>query len=445
MLSVKPQEVDGDYLVIFKNDNSASMAGANVNSVAPSLLDSLTQKYKFTIKDKYTRLLKGFSAKLGVDALKNLSKHPQIETIIKDIKIRLPETALRLVEESVDSDVKRNTDTTIINNHGLIKQPPLISNWGVKDIPSPVYKNLHQTQNLQVDSDVYIIDSGVDNHSYLNLVESVSMIKPGLFSKHDLIHGHGTHVAGIIGAKYNPQNGVAGMAPGVRIHSVRVLDEHGEGSLSWVLNGLEFVVNRRFESGKTLLVNLSLGYESKDFKPTYLDQVIDRASQLGIIFVVAAGNSHIDALHTSPAHNLNVVTVGSYNSTNSISQFSNFGKALDILAPGEDILSTWCSTNKLKYASMSGTSMAAPHITGLLALLLSCNRNLTLYQVAAFLKKYKTRAIENSLTRALTGVENIPFKASLDFKVKQNSKQVLIPTTVSVDTLDINNFMLNLF
>lgn len=208
----------------------------------------------------------------------------------------------------------------------------------------------------------WIIDSGIDfNHPDLNVdvARSKSFIngKPSA----DDENGHGTHVAGIIGAKNNTI-GILGVASGATLISLRVLDSNGEGTLSSIVQALAYV-NTNAKAGDA--VNMSIGEEL--VSPT-LDQQVQNTALRGILIAVAAGNDSKPARDFSPGrvNGANIFTVSAIDSLDRFASFSNYGNdVVDAAAPGVSILSTYKNS---RYAIMSGTSMAAPHVTGLLLL-----------------------------------------------------------------------------
>ncbi len=206
----------------------------------------------------------------------------------------------------------------------------------------------------------WIIDSGIDlDHPDLNVdrTRSLSFIA-GKTAEDD--NGHGTHVAGIIGAKNN-RVGTLGVASGATLVALKVLDDKGDGLLSKVLSAVAHV-SRNGKAGD--VVNMSLGNDVSNL----LDREVQAAAQKGILFAIAAGNDAKNASLNSPArvNHQNVFTVTAMDSTDAWARFSNFGNdVVDYCAPGVRIQSTHLNGG---YAIMSGTSMAAPHLAGLLLL-----------------------------------------------------------------------------
>jgi subtilisin len=208
----------------------------------------------------------------------------------------------------------------------------------------------------------WIIDSGIDfTHPDLNAdaTRSKSFIS-GVTSASDE-NGHGTHVAGIIGAKNN-NIGVLGVASGASLVALRVFNKDGEGTLGTIIQALSYVSSNA-KAGD--VVNMSLG---EDEVSATLDQQVKTVAAKGIYFAIAAGNDNKPAVQFSPgrANSTNIYTVSAVDSLDNFASFSNYGNdVVDFAAPGVRIPSTYLNG---KYAIFSGTSMAAPHVAGLLLL-----------------------------------------------------------------------------
>jgi subtilisin len=205
----------------------------------------------------------------------------------------------------------------------------------------------------------WILDTGIDfKHPDLTVDESRSRsFVDGVSSATD-DNGHGTHVGGIIGAKNN-DIGTLGIASGATLVSLKILDENGDGRLSGALKALSFV---RSHGNSGDVVNISMGLDEIS---EILEDEIRGAGQKGIFIAIAAGNESQSISSISPARTsgTNIYTVSAVDSLNQFAGFSNFGKEVDFAAPGVRILSSYRNG---KYAYMSGTSMAAPHVAGLL-------------------------------------------------------------------------------
>ncbi len=219
--------------------------------------------------------------------------------------------------------------------------------------------------------DVYVLDTGVSNPD-INVYESVDF-RDGLNdpSDHD---GHGTHVAGIAAA-IDDYDGLVGVAPGARLHNYKVLGDDGRSDVSVVIAAVEHIMAAKQASPSTpMVVNLSLGEDIGTPDYTALDEAIRTASEAGVVFVVAAGNQGKNASGITPAHVADAITVGSYDVSGRFSAFSNYGSMVDILAPGEGVMSLAPSTGGPGTpVEMDGTSMAAAHVTGAAALYLALN------------------------------------------------------------------------
>ena len=169
--------------------------------------------------------------------------------------------------------------------------------------------------------------------------------------------GHGTHVAGTIGG------GTYGVAKGVSLVGVRVLDCNGSGSTSGVIAGVDYVAA---DASGPAVANMSLGGGAS----TSLDAAVRRGIASGVTFVVAAGNENQNACNASPARTAEALTVGATDSADRRASFSNYGSCVDLFAPGVSIRSAWATSNTAT-VSISGTSMAAPHVAGAAALVLA--------------------------------------------------------------------------
>lgn len=241
--------------------------------------------------------------------------------------------------------------------------------WGIKTIDA----NLAHAMNKGAGVKVCIVDTGIDK-KHPDLKQNISGGRNFVADKGKVTrtawddeNGHGTHVAGIIAARDNTI-GVIGVAPLARLFIVRVLDKDGIGYLSDVADGVLSCVR----SGSRV-INMSLGAAADPKKDTPLKRAVDYAIKKGIIIVVAAGNEGQNISNTIPAGYKNTIAVSATDSDNKFPAWSNFGlSAGDAAAPGVTIYSTWPDN---KYATLDGTSMAAPHVSGVVALSISSGTN----------------------------------------------------------------------
>jgi subtilisin family serine protease len=202
----------------------------------------------------------------------------------------------------------------------------------------------------------YVIDTGIRRtHSQFGgrAVHGFTAINDGRGSTD--CNGHGTHVAGTIGGS------TYGVAKAVRLVAVRVLSCSGSGSTSGVIAGVNYVTGNH-TSTNPAVANMSLGGGAS----SSLDTAVRNSIADGVTYAIAAGNSNANAANFSPARVGEAITVGSSTSTDARSSFSNFGSVVDIFAPGSSITSAW-STSDTATRTISGTSMATPHVAGVAA------------------------------------------------------------------------------
>ncbi|MEM7372314.1 MAG: S8 family serine peptidase [Bacteroidota bacterium] len=203
---------------------------------------------------------------------------------------------------------------------------------------------------------VWIMDTGINDHDELEVLNGYSVNFSGA-SDLDDDFGHGTHVAGIIGAK-NDNEGVVGVAAGVYMVNIKVLDDNGLGYASDIVAALGYISYYVWPED---VINMSIGGGASNI----VDNTVLSFANVGVKVVVAAGNGHQNVSTLSPARvsHPNIFVVTSIDSQDSFSYFSNYGNSVDYAAPGEYILSTFDDD---EYAYCTGTSMAAPHVSGVL-------------------------------------------------------------------------------
>ncbi len=245
--------------------------------------------------------------------------------------------------------------------------------------------------------DAYVIDTGIrTTHTQFGGRASAGFTAVNDGNGSTDCNGHGTHVAGTLGSQ------TYGVAKNVNLIAVRVLGCDGSGSNSGVIDGVNYVAQNA--SGPSV-ANMSLGGGSS----TALDQAVENAIDQGVIFVVAAGNSTENACSGSPNRVGPALTVGATTSTDARSSFSNFGSCVDIFAPGSSITSTWSTSNNATN-TISGTSMAAPHVAGVVALYLDQNPSATNAQVESVIE---SAAVAGRLTGIGTGSPNLLLQSLL--------------------------------
>ena len=226
---------------------------------------------------------------------------------------------------------------------------------------------------------VFVLDSGISAHQQFGerLAPGTDYIRDGYGSAD--CRGHGTHVAGTIGGS------LAGVAPGATLVSVRVLGCNGSGPISKVLAGIDWILNRQ---ERPAVVNMSLGADAHPM----LDDAVRSLLLAGFHVVVSAGNENSNACLRSPARVPGAITVGASDNTDKRAVFSNFGSCVDLLAPGQWVSAPdWRSQTAERM--LSGTSMAAPHVAGTLALLLESRPTLTPTQLTQQLLAQSTPSV----------------------------------------------------
>lgn len=328
------QVIAGAYIVTYQPDQSLPVAPNARVSAAQTGVERLLSRHRIT--DDQTQLLAtsertSFLAHLSATEAADLQQDPAVTTVEPD----------RIMSMCTCVDVV--TPSTLLWN---------ISQTG------------YGRGDLQSGKTAWIVDTGIDlDHPDLNVdtERSRSFVNGGtsaVSTGADDQNGHGTHVAGIIGAKNNGV-GITGVASGAKLVALKVLNQLGEGRLSGIIQAVNYV-RQNGRAGD--VVNLSLGGEGTS---TTLDNAIRQAADAGILFAIAAGNEGQNADDNSPArvNHANVFTVSAMDRSKQFASFSNFGSSVDVCSYGVRITSTYKDG---KYATLSGTSMAAPHVTGLL-------------------------------------------------------------------------------
>src|ERR1044071_3076256 len=337
---VKGDKVPNQYIVVLNHNNLLSP-----NSVR-SLADNAMNQGA-AIRQIYNNALDGFAIRVPNDkVLEAILKIPQVDYVEPDTKVKAFDQVLPTGVNRVDGDL---SSTKSGDGSGT------------------------------VNVDIGIMDTGIDlNHPDLNVYKQVTFVSGTTSGNDD--NGHGTSVAGIAAAKDDSQ-GVVGMAPGARLWSIKVLDSNGNGFISDIIEGIDYVTQHANEIDT---VNLSFGAEGSN---TALHSAIINSVAAGVTYAAAGGNDGNDASSTIPASYPEVIAVSatvdtdgkcgglsvgtSAGSDDTLADFSNFGSVIDIAAPGVLIKTTARPSSYTD--SFSGTSASTPHVTGAAALYKSEN------------------------------------------------------------------------
>lgn len=262
------------------------------------------------------------------------------------------------------SNLKKDSNVAYVQQDYIVKASKVkvsassVTDWGVSDINAP---SSWQSGLTGKGVKIAVIDTGAGPHPDLSIAGGTNVISGSNTASYTDDNGHGTHVAGIINGQ-GLGNGVKGIAPDASIYAVKALDSTGSGYISDIISGIDWAISSKMD-----IISLSLGAGQSD---TVLQDAVDTAYNNGILVVAAAGNDgNSSGTGTNieyPANYSSVIAVAAVDSTNTRAYFSSTGSKLEVSAPGVNITSTYLNG---KYASMSGTSMAAPFVAGDLALL----------------------------------------------------------------------------
>lgn len=346
----------GQYIVTLQN-----VAPTQVTAVA----ERLAHAHGGTVFQVYSHALIGFAVRMDAPNAMALSHDPLVALVEEDAEVHINTT----VTQSGATWGLCRIDERDLNLNGIYSWDDRADGAGVT---------------------VYIIDTGIltTNMDFggraswgVNTVDQVNTDE----------NGHGTHVAGTVGGtKY-------GVAKKVHLVAVKALNKQGAGTAAGVVQAIDWVTAN---ANRPAVANMSLGGD----KTIAMNDAVENSIRSGVIYVVAAGNNNQDACNFSPASAPNAVTVGASDSADRKATFSNWGQCVDLFAPGVSITSDWIGSN-IATNTISGTSMASPHVAGLAAMELELNPHATAGEVATEISREATR---DHLTNVhLTGTRNL--------------------------------------
>jgi len=325
-----PTKIDGYYIVQYHENVTMDTITDRIKRI--TLKQTNEVKHIYNINDEF----KGFAAKLDAESLEEYLEDPLVKEVHSDTVVSLDANSCGTTQASPPSWGLRRT-----SSYGSAMKAQYFYNYDYAGNGVRVYV---------IDTGIYTAHSEFQGRAFhaANYVDSINQDQ----------NGHGTHCAGTIGGVN------VGIAKRASLYAVKVLGANGSGSNSGVIAGVNYVANQA--ATYSVVGSMSLGgtYNAAS------NNAVTAAVNAGATMVVAAGNSNANACNYSPASTPSAITVGSTTSTNARSSFSNYGNCVHIFAPGTSIYSSYIGGTSA-YSTLSGTSMACPHVAGVAALILS--------------------------------------------------------------------------
>ncbi|KFY44796.1 hypothetical protein V494_01321 [Pseudogymnoascus sp. VKM F-4513 (FW-928)] len=356
--------VPDSYIVVFKKDIDSATIESEYASV-----NQILSRRDFAHKgigSKYDlEHFKGYQIEADVATIGHIASSPQVAYIEKDGKMKANALTTRSGAPWGLNNISHKQGSNSTN--GIF--------------PRKTNSTTDYTYDDSAGSGttVYIVDTGIfiEHNEFAGRATWGKNFIEG--SKDTDENGHGTHCAGTIGGA------TFGVSNKAKLVAVKVLDGEGSGSNAGVIAGIEWVGKN---AGPKSVLSMSLGGEKSDA----LNAAVESTIKAGVTVVVAAGNENADASNSSPASAPNAITVGAIDKTNTRAEFSNFGAVLDVFAPGVDVLSAWIGGNDAEN-TISGTSMATPHVAGLSAYLIGLENLATPADVVARIQSLASKDV----------------------------------------------------
>jgi subtilisin family serine protease len=349
-------KVENNYIVVLRED---VVGETGIFSIAQYVAEEMAATHSGKLKHIYKNALNGFAIEMSPEAAERLAD---------DFRVAFVEEDGIVTADATQSNPPWGLDRIDQRNR------PLSGTYTFNWTGAGVF--------------AYVIDTGILT-SHTQFGGRAANVFDAFGGNGQDCNGHGTHVAGTIGGS------TFGVAKSVNLRGVRVLNCSGSGTNSGVIAGVDFV---RLNRQNPAVANMSLGGGAS----SALDTAVNNLSNSGVAIAVAAGNSNANACNSSPARAANAITVGSTTTTDSRSSFSNFGSCLDLFAPGSGILSAWIGSTTAT-RTISGTSMASPHVAGVAALYKQANPSASASTVR---NAIVNGATTNVVTSAGTGSPN---------------------------------------
>ncbi|MFJ8581408.1 S8 family peptidase, partial [Micromonospora sp. NPDC093277] len=385
--------VADSYLVVL-NDNVVAPAGVGDTA------QRLRARHGGAIANTWSAALRGFEVRVGAAAAARIAADPAVAYVEQNHTVSISATQTSPPSWGLDRIDQRNL--------------PLDSSYTYPNTASNVR--------------AYIIDTGIRT-THSNFGGRATWGTNTVDTNNTDCNGHGTHVAGTVGGSSY------GVAKGVQLVAVKVLNCSGSGTTAGVVSGVDWVTRNAV---KPAVANMSLGGGAD----TTLDTAVRNSIAAGITYGLAAGNDNgANACNSSPARVAEAITVGSTTNTDARSSFSNIGTCLDIFAPGSSITSAW-NTSDSASNTISGTSMATPHVVGAAALVASANPSWTPQQVRDYLVNNATSGVvtspgtgsPNKLLYVVNGTSTNDFSVSVSPTAGTVTAGGAVSTTVSTST-----------